>query len=299
MVDQTPVYRPEGAPGAALARARLKSRQASDGPTGTLATYSALRMLDADDVASDDQHGHPFRGALAPTVSVRRPEDSQGSPRLGNGSSPYGHWNRLSIRAGAHRNNASKVKPLVDIQIALLLVLLFLPLMLGIAALIKLSSPGPLLYKQTRYGYGRRKFEIYKFRTMRVLESGSTFRQATRPDHRVTAVGRILRRMSLDELPQLFNVLQGTMSLVGPRPHPVGLDDHHLSLIDGYEERFLVKPGISGLAQIRGFRGPTSSLADMSARVASDREYIARWSLLLDGKILLRSFRVFADSNAF
>ena len=228
-----------------------------------------------------------------------RPEHSLGSRGLGNGSLPCRDWARLSIRDGADRINASKVKLLVDIQIAFLLVLLSLPLLLGIAALVKLSSPGPVLYKQTRYGHGRRKFEIYKFRTMRVLESGSAFRQATRPDHRVTAVGRILRRMSLDELPQLFNVLQGTMSLVGPRPHPVGLDDHHVLLIEGYEDRFLVKPGISGLAQIRGFRGPTSSLADMSARLESDREYIARWNLLLDGKILLRSFRVFADPNAF
>ncbi len=304
MENSIPVCHTDSAASAGSVEVRLERRHAgSNCQTGSLATHRALRPFVADDGANQDQRGHAFRGALSPELSLHQLDGSVENTNPGNvpspGFHPYSDSDRAWILDGADRIQASKVKLFIDIQISLLLVLLLLPLLLLVAAFVKVSSPGPVLYKQTRYGRGKRHFNIYKFRTMRVLESGSNFCQVTRPDHRVTAVGAILRRMSLDELPQLFNVLQGAMSLVGPRPHPVGLDDQYLFLIKNYEDRFLVKPGITGLAQTRGFRGPTYTIADMSARIESDREYIARWSLFLDAKIFLQSFRVFSDPNAF
>lgn len=165
--------------------------------------------------------------------------------------------------------------------------LLLSPLLILVAVLIRIDSPGPVLFPQERYGLGARTFRIYKFRTMTASASREAFRQATAGDARVTRLGDVLRRTSIDELPQLFNVLAGDMSLIGPRPHPLALDEHYRQLIPGYMNRYAVRPGMSGLAQVTGHRGPTPTTASMAARVAQDLRYIETWSLFLDLRILL------------
>jgi len=180
----------------------------------------------------------------------------------------------------------SSAKRLCDIVIAIVLIAFTLPLMLVIAALIKLDSRGPVLFRQPRCGRNRRPFVILKFRTMKA-DPSSDGRQATRDDRRVTRIGRFLRKSSLDEMPQILNVLCGDMSLVGPRPHALWHDMAFCGVIDDYCDRYLVKPGITGLAQITGCRGETPTKADMQRRVERDLEYIEKRSLALDLKILL------------
>lgn len=177
-------------------------------------------------------------------------------------------------------------KRLTDVTISLALLPLLLPVMLIAAALVKMSSPGPVIFRQRRYGLDGRQIMIYKFRTMTVTEDGAQIAQATRDDKRTTPIGRVMRRYSLDELPQLFNVLQGRMSLVGPRPHAIAHNEEYRKLIKGYMVRHKVPPGITGLAQINGCRGETAQLEEMQARVNFDLEYLRHWSLLLDLKIL-------------
>lgn len=164
--------------------------------------------------------------------------------------------------------------------------------MLVIALLVKLSSPGPVFFRQKRYGLDGREILVWKFRTMTCCEDGPVVRQATEHDERVTPLGRILRRTSLDELPQLFNVLDGSMSLVGPRPHANAHNEQYRRLIGGYMLRHKVKPGITGLAQVSGYRGETQSLDKMTRRVACDHQYIREWSFWLDVKILAKTLRV-------
>jgi putative colanic acid biosynthesis UDP-glucose lipid carrier transferase len=192
------------------------------------------------------------------------------------------------------------VKRITDVAFALGILVVAAPLMAAIAVAIKLTSPGPVLFKQRRYGLDGKEILVYKFRTMTVLEDGRYVPQATRTDSRVTRVGRFLRRYSLDELPQLFNVLQGTMSLVGPRPHAVAHNEEYRQLIKGYMVRHKAPPGITGLAQINGCRGETTRVEDMQARVNYDLEYLRRWSPLLDLKILaLTAVRVLRDEKAY
>jgi putative colanic acid biosynthesis UDP-glucose lipid carrier transferase len=178
-------------------------------------------------------------------------------------------------------------KRLTDVVMCLAMLPLLLPVMLVIGIAVKVSSGGSMIFRQRRYGLDGREITIYKFRTMTVTEDGSRVTQATRDDARITPVGRILRRYSLDELPQLFNVLQGRMSLVGPRPHAVAHNEEYRKLIKGYMVRHKVPPGITGLAQINGCRGETAELGQMQARVNYDLEYLRHWSPLLDCKILL------------
>ena len=161
-----------------------------------------------------------------------------------------------------------------------------LPILLVTAILIKIDSRGPIFYRQTRYGTNGKEFEIWKFRTMSVTESTEEFKQAINNDPRITAIGKVLRKYSIDELPQIFNVLSGNMSLVGPRPHPNLLNEQYRSSIDKYMLRHKVKPGITGLAQVRGFRGETSDSTLMQRRVEYDLEYIQNWNLISDFKIL-------------
>jgi putative colanic acid biosysnthesis UDP-glucose lipid carrier transferase len=192
------------------------------------------------------------------------------------------------------------VKRMTDVLFACGILLFATPLMLLISLAVKLSSPGPVLFKQRRYGLDGHEILVYKFRTMTVLEDGGQVHQATRTDTRVTKVGRFLRRYSLDELPQLFNVLQGTMSLVGPRPHAVAHNEEYRQLIKGYMVRHKAPPGITGLAQINGCRGETARVEDMQARVNYDLEYLRRWSPFLDLKILaLTVIRVLRDEKAY
>jgi putative colanic acid biosynthesis UDP-glucose lipid carrier transferase len=179
------------------------------------------------------------------------------------------------------------VKRLMDVTVALLALILLSPLLIGIAYAVKRGSPGPVLFRQRRYGLDGREIMVYKFRTMTVTENGDRVTQASRNDTRVTPVGRHLRRWSLDELPQLINVLQGTMSVVGPRPHAVAHNEEYRKLIKRYMVRHKVLPGITGLAQVRGCRGETAKVEEMEARVLYDLEYMRRWSPMLDLEIML------------
>jgi putative colanic acid biosynthesis UDP-glucose lipid carrier transferase len=169
-----------------------------------------------------------------------------------------------------------------------------------IAIAIKLDSPGPVIFRQKRIGFDRRPFNIYKFRTMNVLENGPVIRQASRDDARVTRIGKWLRRTSLDELPQVLNVIRGDMSLVGPRPHAVAHDQKYSRTIANYNLRHRMKPGITGWAQVNGCRGPTPTNASMQARISYDAWYIEHWSFAIDIEIILRTaFSVFRQSNVY
>jgi putative colanic acid biosysnthesis UDP-glucose lipid carrier transferase len=191
-------------------------------------------------------------------------------------------------------------KRLTDIILSVLILLLLLPLLALVAMLVKTSSPGPVIFKQRRYGLDGREIAVYKFRTMRVTEDDAQVRQATRGDDRITRIGAILRRSSLDELPQLINVLQGRMSLVGPRPHAVAHNEEYRKLIKGYMVRHKVLPGITGLAQVNGCRGETSKLEEMQARVNFDLDYLRHWSPMLDIKIILLTVvKIFRDDKAY
>ncbi len=193
------------------------------------------------------------------------------------------------------------VKRMFDICVSVMLLAFALPMMGLIAVLVKLDSPGPVLFKQQRFGLNKRPFDLYKFRSMR-CEAGAdpVVPQARRNDPRVTRVGRFLRRASLDELPQLINVLKGDMSLVGPRPHARRHDEKFAVLIDNYLARHRVMPGITGWAQVHGLRGETDTLEKMERRVEYDLYYIENWSLLLDLRILARTLGVvLAQRNAY
>jgi putative colanic acid biosysnthesis UDP-glucose lipid carrier transferase len=191
-------------------------------------------------------------------------------------------------------------KRLTDIVLSVMILLLFLPLLLLIAVMVKVSSPGPIIFKQRRYGLDGREIAVYKFRTMSVTEDGAEIRQASKTDNRITRIGGILRRTSMDELPQLINVLQGRMSLVGPRPHAVAHNEEYRKLIKGYMVRHKVLPGITGLAQVNGCRGETLQLEQMEARVNYDLDYLRRWTPMLDIKIiLLTAVKIFRDDKAY
>ncbi len=192
------------------------------------------------------------------------------------------------------------VKRVMDIVGALVALAIFSLPMIAIALAIKLTSKGPVFFRQRRYGLDGREINVWKFRTMTVCEDGDQVRQATKNDSRVTPLGRILRRTSLDELPQLFNVLWGDMSLVGPRPHANAHNEEYRKLILGYMLRHKVKPGITGLAQVNGFRGETDTLEKMEQRLKYDREYIRSWSIWLDIKILFKTlWIVWGQPNAY
>ena len=192
------------------------------------------------------------------------------------------------------------VKRISDIVIAGVLLLLLLPLLVIVAVGVKLSSKGPVLFKQRRYGLDGQEIIVYKFRSMKVMEEGATVIQATLNDKRVTPFGQIIRKTSLDELPQFINVLQGRMSVVGPRPHAVTHNEMYRKLIKGYMIRHKVKPGITGWAQVNGCRGETKTVENMKDRIDYDLEYLKKWSLALDLQIILKTILlVFKDSKAY
>jgi len=193
------------------------------------------------------------------------------------------------IVAGGHRVNGSVRKRLIDMLGAICGLVALAPFLLLVALLIRLESPGPALFRQRRTGRGGATFSIYKFRTMRVTEDGPTIRQASKDDDRRTRLGAFLRRSCIDELPQLINVLKGEMSLVGPRPHALAHDEYYSSIIPEYQLRLLVRPGLSGLAQVLGHRGATPEVESMAKRVACDLEYIENWTFGLDMTILVRT----------
>ena len=192
------------------------------------------------------------------------------------------------------------IKRASDILLASLILLLVSPAMLAIAAGVKLSSPGPVIFMQRRYGLDGKEISVYKFRSMTVCEDGDSVPQAQRGDRRITRFGAFLRRTSLDELPQFINVLQGRMSVVGPSPHAVAHNELYRKLIKGYMIRHKVKPGITGLAQVNGLRGETETLEKMKARIECDLDYLRNWSLGLDLSIVLRTVLVvIRDRNAY
>ena len=192
------------------------------------------------------------------------------------------------------------LKRLSDIVLALVILTLISPLLLLIAIAVKLDSPGPVIFKQRRYGMNGEEILVYKFRSMTVCEDGGTIQQARKNDSRITRLGAFLRKTSLDELPQFINVLQGHMSIVGPRPHAVAHNEMYRSLIRGYMLRHKVKPGITGWAQVNGFRGETDTLDKMQSRIDYDLDYLRHWSLRLDLKIILKTIlTVFKDQAAY
>jgi Undecaprenyl-phosphate glucose phosphotransferase len=196
--------------------------------------------------------------------------------------------------ASAHLKRAS------DVALSAVALVALLPVMVAIGVAVKLDSPGPAIYRQRRAGFNRNTFVVYKFRTMYVAESDGAVVQARRDDARVTRIGGLLRRLSLDELPQLLNVLRGEMSLVGPRPHAVPHDEQYGLLIDRYLHRHRVLPGITGWAQVNGWRGETDTIGKMKARIEHDLWYIENWSLSLDLLILLRTvFIALHDKHAY
>lgn len=193
------------------------------------------------------------------------------------------------------------VKRLEDITLGTLFSLVALPAVIVIAILIKLTSPGPVLFKQYRTGVNGKQFKVYKFRSMKVHEEPSgKVTQATKGDSRLTPIGAFLRRTSLDELPQFYNVLQGRMSIVGPRPHALAHNEHYKELVESYMRRHKVKPGITGWAQVNGLRGETDTIEKMQRRVECDLWYIDNWSLWLDLHIIAMTIiKGFINKNAY
>jgi putative colanic acid biosynthesis UDP-glucose lipid carrier transferase len=216
------------------------------------------------------------------------------------GASRLGALSILQVKPKPIRDWGYLLKLTLDYALALISVIVFAPVMLVAALAIKLESPGPVLFKQRRHGYNHRLIHVYKFRTMRVTEDGPVIAQAQKDDARITRVGKFLRRTSIDELPQLFNVLRGEMSLVGPRPHAVAHNQHYREQLERYANRHCVKPGMTGWAQIHGFRGPTQDPETMRKRVEMDLYYIENWSVWLDLKIIaVTPFVGFIHRNAF
>ena len=206
----------------------------------------------------------------------------------------------LAVCETPHQGLSGLGKRIMDVILATLALIVVGPLMLLIATLVKATSQGPVFFKQRRYGLNGEEICVYKFRSMTVCEDGPTVKQATRNDHRTTRIGRILRRASLDELPQILNVLQGKMSFVGPRPHAVAHNEQYRKLISGYMTRHKVRPGITGWAQINGLRGETDTLDKMQRRVDYDLFYMNNWSTWLDLKIMFRTLLiVLKDSHAY
>jgi putative colanic acid biosysnthesis UDP-glucose lipid carrier transferase len=206
----------------------------------------------------------------------------------------------IAMRETPFHGYRAFAKRAMDVTISSGVLLFMAPVLLLVALGIKLTSSGPVLFRQRRYGLDGREITIYKLRTMTVAEDSGWLTQASPGDARVTSFGRFLRRWSLDEFPQLINVLQGRMSLVGPRPHAIAHNEEYRRLIKGYMIRHKVPPGITGLAQVKGFRGPTPRLQDMQGRVHYDLEYLHNWSLMLDLKILLMTIpKLFQTDKAY
>ena len=216
-----------------------------------------------------------------------RLQDMNGVPVVGICETPFTGTNEL-------------VKRVSDIVLALIILVLISPILLIVAIGVKLSSPGPAIFKQRRNGLDGDEIVVYKFRSMTTQDNGSVVHQATKHDPRITRFGAFIRRTSLDELPQFINVLQGRMSIVGPRPHAVAHNEQFRQLIKAYMVRHKVKPGITGWAQVNGQRGETDTIEKMQARVEYDLEYLRNWSLGLDLQIIIRTVRlVFFDRNAY
>ena len=206
----------------------------------------------------------------------------------------------ISVCESPFKGKNGFVKRASDVVLSLLILTLILPVLAAIAIAVKATSPGPVIFKQRRYGLDGKEILVYKFRSMTVTEDGGAIKQAQKNDSRITPLGAFLRRTSLDELPQFVNVLQGRMSIVGPRPHAVAHNELYRKLIKGYMVRHKVKPGITGWAQVSGFRGETDTLEKMQGRIDYDLDYLRNWSLQLDLHIILKTVRlVTKDQQAY
>lgn len=216
-----------------------------------------------------------------------RLQDMNGVPVVGICETPFTGTNEL-------------VKRVSDVILASIILVLISPILLGLAIGVKLSSPGPAIFRQKRNGLDGEEIIVYKFRSMRSQDNGTVVKQATKGDSRITPFGAFIRRTSLDELPQFINVLQGRMSIVGPRPHAVAHNEEYRRLIKAYMVRHKVRPGITGWAQVNGYRGETETIEKMQARVEFDLEYLRNWSLGLDLQIIIRTIRLMIfDRNAY
>ena len=216
-----------------------------------------------------------------------RLQDFNGVPVVGICETPF---------TGTHR----LIKRVSDLVLASLILLLIAPVLVAVAIGVRLSSPGPIIFKQKRNGLDGDEIVVYKFRSMTTTDNGTVVRQATKGDARVTPFGAFIRKTSLDELPQFINVLQGSMSIVGPRPHAVAHNEMYRQLIKAYMVRHKVKPGITGWAQVNGHRGETDTIEKMQARVEYDLEYLRNWTLGLDLVIILRTVKsMWTDAKAF
>jgi putative colanic acid biosynthesis UDP-glucose lipid carrier transferase len=216
-----------------------------------------------------------------------RLQDMSGVPVVGICETPFTGTNRL-------------IKRLSDIVLSLLILVLVAPVMAAVAIGVKLSSPGPVIFRQKRNGLEGEEIIVYKFRSMTTMDDGAVVKQATKGDKRITPFGAFIRKTSLDELPQFINVLQGRMSIVGPRPHAVAHNEMYRQMIKAYMVRHKVKPGITGWAQVNGHRGETDTIEKMQARVEYDLEYLRNWSLGLDLVIILRTVKsIWADAKAY
>lgn len=211
-----------------------------------------------------------------------------------------GNMMTLSVHDTPFRGFTSMIKRFEDVLLSLVIIALISPILLIVAIGVKLSSPGPIIFKQDRYGLDGRPIKVWKFRSMSATDNGSVVKQAKKNDPRITKFGAFIRRTSLDELPQFFNVLTGQMSIVGPRPHAVAHNEEYRGLIDKYMLRHQVKPGITGWAQINGYRGETDTIDKMEKRVEYDLTYIQNWTLWLDIKIVyLTIFKGFTGKTAY
>ena len=236
-------------------------------------------------------------------IDVRLSPDLPGLEFNGRGTAELGGMPLLRVFDRPLAGSAWLAKAVEDRVLAAFVLVLAAPMMLVLAGLVRIGSPGPVLYRQRRYGFDNRPIEVLKFRTMyvdRCAEVAGQVVSAQRHDRRVTPIGRVLRKTSLDELPQFLNVLRGEMSVVGPRPHALAHHERYAGLIDGYLARHRVRPGITGWAQVNGLRGGADTLARMQERVRYDLHYIENWSLLLDLRIILRTLLVgFSHPNAY
>ncbi len=216
-----------------------------------------------------------------------RLQDMNGVPVVGICETPFTGTNEL-------------IKRVSDIILASIILVLISPILLAVAVGVKMSSPGPTIFKQRRNGLDGEEIVVYKFRSMRAQDNGMVVKQATKGDSRITPFGAFIRKTSLDELPQFINVLQGRMSIVGPRPHAVAHNEEYRRLIKAYMVRHKVRPGITGWAQVNGYRGETETIDKMQARVEFDLEYLRNWSLGLDLQIIIRTIRLMVfDRNAY
>ncbi len=206
----------------------------------------------------------------------------------------------ISVCETPFRGTNGTIKRISDVVLSLLILLLMSPVLLAIAVAVKLTSPGPVIFRQRRYGLDGEEILVYKFRSMTVTEDGLEVMQAQKNDMRITRLGQLLRKTSMDELPQFVNVLQGRMSIVGPRPHAVVHNEMYRKLIKGYMVRHKVKPGITGWAQVNGYRGETETLDKMQGRIDYDLDYLRHWSLRLDLFIIYKTVRVvMGDQKAY